>query len=139
MEIGNLYFLIFTFRTESIKIEFFHLWDVLLIGELYEFLLLTLSSKKSREYTNVCLFNFLSLCPFIEFWYLLYYLASHCFTLLYFSLHFSLLEFPPWFLLCPLRCISRWLECKANTFRLNLLVSHIQLDPKLDQTCLFHP
>lgn len=124
--------------TESIKIGFFLLWDVLLIGEICEFLLPILSSKKSREYTNVCLFNFLSLCPFIEFWYLLYYLASHRFTLLYFSLYFSPLEFPPWFLLCTLLCSSWWLECKANTFRLNLLVSHIQLDPKLDKTCLFH-
>lgn len=34
--------------TESIKIGFFfHLWDVLLMGELYEFMLPILSSKKN--------------------------------------------------------------------------------------------
>lgn len=138
IEIGKP-FLIFTFMTESIKIGFFSPlgcvtdWRTLWISVTHGFL------QETREYTNVCLFNFLSLCPFIEFWYLLYYLASHCFTLLYFSPYFCPIEFPLWFLLCPLLCSSWWLECKTNTFRLNLLVSHIQLDPKLDKTCLFHP
>lgn len=88
----------FCFKTKSIKICFlFHLWDTLLIEELYGFLSPILSSKKSRDYTTNCLFNFLSLSYIIELWYLFYYLASNYFTLLYFSLHFLPLDFPPLF------------------------------------------